>query len=78
MYVAVVVSSQTVNVFIERKKNYKTCLKKKIRVGQGIFLPESTFSADSLPVSVHPRVQSHALTSARKLKILKSMSEFGG
>ena len=28
---------------------------------QGIFLPGSTFSADSLTVSVNPRVQSHAL-----------------
>ena len=27
---------------------------------QGIFLPGSTFSADSLVVSVHPRVQLHA------------------
>ena len=33
------------------------------------FLPESTFSADSLSVPVHPRVQSHALTSVRTLKI---------
>ena len=45
---------------------------------QGIFLPESTFNADSLTVSVHPRVQSRALTSVRTLKILQSMSEFGG
>ena len=36
---------------------------------QGIFLPESTFSADSLTVSVHPRVQSHAFTSVRTIKI---------
>ena len=34
------------------------------------FLLESTFSADSLTVSVHPRVQSHAFTSVRTLKIL--------
>ena len=47
-------------------------------VRQGIFLPESTFSADSLTVSLHPRVQSHALTSVRTLEILQSMSEFGG
>ena len=40
------------------------------RCGQGIFLPESTFSADSLTMSIHPRVQSHALTSVRTLKIL--------
>ena len=37
---------------------------------QGIFLPESTFSADSLTVSVHPHVQSQALTTVRTLKIL--------
>ena len=36
----------------------------------GIFLPESTFSADSLTVSLHPRVLSHVLTSVRTLKIL--------
>ena len=35
-----------------------------------IFLPESAFSADSLAVSIHPYVQSHALTSVRTLKIL--------
>ena len=41
------------------------------RSGLGFFLPESTFSADSLTVSVHSRVQSHALSSARTLiKIL--------
>ena len=40
--------------------------------------PESTFRTDSLLVSVHPRVQSHALTSVRMIKILQSMSEFGG
>ena len=39
-------------------------------VRQGIFHPESTFSADSLTVSLHPRVQSHTLTSVCKLKIL--------
>ena len=38
--------------------------------GKGFFfLPESTFSADSLTVSVSPRVQSHAFTSVRTLKI---------
>ena len=39
------------------------------RRGKGFVLPESTFSADSLTVSVHPRVQSHALISVRELKI---------
>ena len=39
-------------------------------VRQGSFLPESAFSADSLTMSVHPRVQSQALTSVRTLKIL--------
>ena len=34
------------------------------------FLLESTFSADSLKVSVYPRVQSQALTSVPTLKIL--------
>ena len=38
-------------------------------VQQGIFLSESTFSVDSLIVSVQPLVQSHALTSVRMLKI---------
>ena len=38
-------------------------------VRQGIFLPESTFSADSLTVSVHLRVQSYVLTSVSTLKI---------
>ena len=41
----------------------------QIRLRQGIFLPESTFSADSLTMSVHPLVQLHALTSVRTLKI---------
>ena len=36
------------------------------------------FSADCLMVSIHPRVQSHASTSVCMLKILWSMSEFGG
>ena len=40
------------------------------RCGKVIFFPESTFSADSLSVSVHPHVQSHALTSVRTIKIL--------
>ena len=39
-------------------------------VWRGIFLPESTVNADSLTVSVHPFVQSHALTSVCMLKIL--------
>ena len=38
---------------------------------QGIFLPESTIRADSFTASVHPRVQSHACTSVRLLKILQ-------
>ena len=42
------------------------------------FLPGSTFSADSLTVSGNPRVQSHAFTSLRTLKMPWSMSEFGG
>ena len=33
------------------------------------FLPEVTFIAGSFKVSVHPRVQSHAFTSVRTLKI---------
>ena len=37
--------------------------------GQGNFPPGSIFSADSLTVSAHPRLQSHALTSVRTLKI---------
>ena len=41
-------------------------------------LAESPFTADSFTLSVHPRVQSHAFTSVRSLKILSSMSEFGG
>ena len=40
------------------------------RCGEGFRSPESTFSAHSLSVSVHPCVQSHALTSARTLQIL--------
>ena len=39
--------------------------------GKGFFFfPESTFSADSLTVSVHTRVKSHALTSVCTLEIL--------
>ena len=37
---------------------------------QGIFLLESTFSADSLTVSVRQCVQSHVLTSVCTLKTL--------
>ena len=37
---------------------------------QGIFLPELTFNADSLMVSVHPLVQSNTFTSMHTLKIL--------
>ena len=47
-------------------------------VRQGIFLLQSTFSADSLAVSIHPHVQSHAFTTVCTLKILQSMSEFDG
>ena len=39
------------------------------RAWPGIFLPESTFSADSFTVSVHPHVQPHAVTSVCTLKI---------
>ena len=39
-------------------------------VRQEIFFPESTFSADSLSVSIHPRVQSLALTPVCMIKIL--------
>ena len=39
-------------------------------VRQGIFLAESTFSADSLTVSVHPHVWSRVLTSVHMWKIL--------
>ena len=38
------------------------------------FLPESTFSADSCMVSIHPRAQSHAFASVRTSKIPQSMS----
>ena len=48
------------------------------RYRKGFFSPDLTFSADSLSVSVHPYVQSRALTSVRTIKILFSMSEFGG
>ena len=41
---------------------------------QGIFLPESAPSADSLTVSVKSYVQSHASTSAHMLKIPNSGS----
>ena len=43
-------------------------------VRQGIVLPESTFSADCLTVSLRPRVQSHASTSVRTLKISNTES----
>ena len=42
------------------------------------FSPKANFSEDSLTVSVHPHVQSHAFTSVRTLKVPLSMSEFGG
>ena len=38
-------------------------------VRQGSFLPESTFNADSLTVSVYPHIQSHAFTSVSTLRI---------
>ena len=39
-------------------------------VRQGIYLPESAFTADSLTVAAQPpRVQSHASTTVRTLKI---------
>ena len=48
-------------------------------VRQVFYLHESTFSADSLKVSLHPHLQSRAsLTSVRTLRMLWSMSEFGG
>ena len=40
---------------------------------QGIFLPESAFSADPLTVSLHPIVQSHALPSVGTLKTVSSI-----
>ena len=52
----------------------RTCHKPDV-VQQGIFLLESTFSADSLMVSMQPpQVQSHASTSVRMLKILNTSS----
>ena len=45
--------------------------------GKGFF-SQSTFSADSPTVSVHPRVQSHAFTSVRTIRIPLSTSDFGG
>ena len=47
-------------------------------VWQGIFFPGSTFSADSHSVSVYPHVQLLALTSVRMVKIMYSVSQFGG
>ena len=47
-------------------------------VRQGIFLPESTFSADSLAASVHLCVPLHALTSVCTLKTLHSVAKSGG
>ena len=43
-----------------------------------IFLPQSTFSADSLTVAVHPRVQPPALTSVRTLRSSYTCQEFRG
>ena len=41
--------------------------------------PRVNFSMQTLlRVSIYPRAQSHALTTVRTLKILLSMSEFGG
>ena len=42
------------------------------------FSLESTFSTDFLTLFVHPRVQLYAFKSVCTLKILSSMSEFGG
>ena len=43
------------------------------------FFSQSQLSVQTLlRASVHPRVQSHVLTSVRTVKILWSMSEFGG
>ena len=46
------------------------CVDVSTRNDSGSWISESTFSADSLTVSVHPRVLLHALTSVRTLKIL--------
>ena len=48
------------------------------RCGKGIFLPESTFSADYVIVSTHHRVQLHALTYVHRLKILWFMLQTPG
>ena len=48
------------------------------RCSKGFFSQSLTFCANSLTVSVHPLVQSYALTAVFMLKILQSMSEFGG
>ena len=47
---------------------------------QGIFLPESTFSADSLTLYVHPRAQSHVFTNVltqRSRSPCQSLVDFG-
>ena len=46
--------------------------------GKGFFSQTQLSVHSLLRVSVHPRVQSHAFTSVRTLKIPWSMSEFGG
>ena len=43
-----------------------------------VFFSQSQISVQTLTVSVHRNMQSHAFTAARTLKILWSMSEFGG
>ena len=42
----------------------------RLPVRQKILHPQSTFSADSLTLFLHPRVQPHALTFVRTLKTL--------
>ena len=48
-----------------------------LRCGKG-FLSQIQLPVPTLLRCLHPRVQSHALTSVYRLKILRSMSEFGG
>ena len=48
------------------------------RCGKGFFSQSHLSMQTLLRVSVHPRVQLHALTSVRTLKILQSMSDLSG
>ena len=48
------------------------------RCGKGFFYQSQLSVQTLLRVSVGPRVQLRALTPVRTLKILSSMSEFGG